>query len=59
MPADSADPPPPARAQQERYGILQLLRTRKDDGRSLIIYSHDEPDGDAPPQPPGDERERA
>ena len=42
MAAGSADPPPPERAQQERYGILELLRTRKDDGRSLILYSHDD-----------------
>ncbi len=62
MAAGSADPPPPERAQQERYGILELLRTRKDDGRSLILYSHDEPDdagGERPPQPPAGERGRA
>jgi hypothetical protein len=61
MVAGSADPPPPERAQQERYGILELLRTRKDDGRSLILYSHDEPDGDGdrPVQAPTGERGRA
>jgi hypothetical protein len=54
MAAGSADPPPPERAQHEHYGILELLRTRKDDGRALILYSHDERDGDsAPPAPTG------
>jgi hypothetical protein len=62
MAAGSADPPPPEREQQQRYGMLELLRTRKDDGRSLILYSHDEPEGDGgelPPQAPTGERERA
>ncbi|HEX3433383.1 MAG TPA: hypothetical protein VHT25_04900 [Solirubrobacteraceae bacterium] len=61
MVAGSADPPPPERPQQERYGILELLRTRKDDGRALLLYSHDEPDGDGerPPQTPTHEGERA
>jgi hypothetical protein len=57
MAAGSADPPPPERVQQARYGILELLRTRKEDGRSLILYSHDEPDGD--PQPQAQTGERA
>lgn len=26
--------------QQERYGPLSLLRTRKSDGRALILFSH-------------------
>jgi hypothetical protein len=26
----------------ERFGELSILRTSKDDGRALIIYSHDE-----------------
>lgn len=26
--------------QHERYGPLSLLRTRKDDGRALLIFSH-------------------
>ena len=62
MAAGSTDPPPPERAQQERYGVLDVLRTRKDDGRSLILYGHDEPDGDGgepPAQRPTDEREGA
>jgi hypothetical protein len=29
-------------ASGERYGPLGLTRIRKDDGRSLILYSHDE-----------------
>jgi hypothetical protein len=41
-------PAPPAageasrEATDERYGPLELTRVRKDDGRSLILYSHDE-----------------
>jgi hypothetical protein len=45
MSAGSADQPAPDDAQEERYGILALERMSKDDGRSLILYSHDE-DGD-------------
>lgn len=69
MAAGSTDPPPREREHQQRYGVLELLRTRKDDGRSLILYSHDEPDGedegdgngegDRPPGSPASERERA
>jgi hypothetical protein len=29
-------------ADNERYGPLELTRVRKDDGRALILYSHDE-----------------
>jgi hypothetical protein len=48
MAAGSADQPAPdAGAREERYGILTLVRMRKDDGRSLILYSHDERGGDA------------
>jgi hypothetical protein len=42
MAAGSADQPAPDEAQGQRYGILALARMRKDDGRSLILYSHDE-----------------
>jgi hypothetical protein len=28
----------------ERFGELSILRTSKDDGRALIIYSHEEHD---------------
>jgi hypothetical protein len=41
MAAGSADQPVPEPAPQERYGLLALARVRKDDGRSLILYSHD------------------
>jgi hypothetical protein len=48
MAAGSADQPAPdGAAQEERYGILTLGRTRKDDGRSLILYNHDEDGTDA------------
>jgi len=48
MAEGSADQPAPdGGAQEERYGILTLARMRKDDGRSLILYSHDEDGGDA------------
>jgi hypothetical protein len=28
----------------EHFGELSILRTSKDDGRALIIYSHEEPE---------------
>jgi hypothetical protein len=50
-------------AVNERYGPLELTRLRKDDGRALILYSHDE---GPPPQAsddsasePNDGRDRA
>jgi hypothetical protein len=47
MAAGSTDQPAPdGGGQEERYGILRLVRMRKDDGRSLILYSHDEDAGD-------------
>jgi hypothetical protein len=46
MAAGSADQPAPNGAQEERYGMLALARLQKDDGRSLILYSHDEDDED-------------
>ena len=46
MAAGSPDQPAPdGGAQEERYGILTLTRMRKDDGRSLLLYSHDEDGG--------------
>jgi hypothetical protein len=33
---DAREPP------SERFGELSILRTSKDDGRALIIYSHEE-----------------
>jgi hypothetical protein len=33
---DAGKPP------SERFGELSILRTSKDDGRALIIYSHEE-----------------
>jgi hypothetical protein len=48
MAAGSPDQPAPdGGGRAERYGILALARMRKDDGRSLILYSHDEDGGDA------------
>jgi hypothetical protein len=35
--ASQAVPPPPPG--KERYGPLALARTRKDDGRALLLYS--------------------
>jgi hypothetical protein len=56
MVAGSPVQPPPEPAPQERYGPLALAFVRKDDGRSLILYSHDEDREDAvetsqPPRP--------
>jgi hypothetical protein len=34
-----------AQEQLERYGPLTLARTRKDDGRRLILYSHSHSQG--------------
>jgi hypothetical protein len=47
MAAGSADQPARDRAHEERYGIVTLRRMSKDDGRSLILYSHDEDRADA------------
>jgi hypothetical protein len=33
------DPTDAAAGDEERYGPLRVLRTRKDDGRALILYS--------------------
>jgi len=57
MAAGPADQPAPEPAPQERYGLLALARVGKDDGRSLILYSHDEGYDDAveaPASPPAD-----
>jgi hypothetical protein len=59
MAAGPADQPAPEPAPQERYGLLALARVGKDDGRSLILYSHDEGRDDAveASQPPPGGRE--
>jgi hypothetical protein len=43
-PARGEDAPgqPPDTAGGECFGPLTLMRLRKDDGRSLILYGHDE-----------------
>jgi hypothetical protein len=49
MAPGSADPPAREPAPDERYGPLSLLRVRKDDGRSLILYERTDGAGaDAP-----------
>jgi hypothetical protein len=48
MPAGATDQPSPeGGSQEERYGIVTLRRMRKDDGRSLILYSHEQDHGDS------------
>lgn len=53
----------PEQATEERFGPLRITRVEKDDGRALILYSHDEQPrpqaGDASAQEPDDERDRA
>jgi hypothetical protein len=52
MAAGSVDQPQPEPAPDERYGIVAFVRTRKDDGRALILYSRAaDGTGGAPPQP--------
>jgi hypothetical protein len=62
MAAGSEQAPSPEPSQQERYGVLEIDRRRKEDGRALILYSHDETapatPGDAAPEP-RDGREQA
>jgi hypothetical protein len=36
----SDEPSAPA----ERYGILAVSRNHKDDGRNLLLYTHEEPE---------------
>lgn len=59
MAADSAAAASPERPAQERFGPLAIARLQKDDGRSLIIYSHDENGAEAgaapDPAPAGDD----
>jgi hypothetical protein len=55
MAAGSADQPPPEPAPNERYGIVALLRTRKDDGRSLILYSREDGADASGPEPASDD----
>src|SRR3954470_9748899 len=45
-PGSPDQPAPDGGVPEERYGILTLARFRKDDGRSLILYSHDEDGAD-------------
>jgi hypothetical protein len=45
MAAGSADQPAPDDATSERYGLVAIARMRKEDGRALILYSHDEREG--------------
>lgn len=62
MAAGSADQPAPDGAQEERYGILALARISKDDGRSLILYSHHDEGaeaGEASDRAPADDDEPA
>jgi hypothetical protein len=42
--------PGAAAGEGERYGPLELRRLRKDDGRSLIVYSRVEREGVGPPR---------
>ncbi|HWG08903.1 MAG TPA: hypothetical protein VN672_07835 [Solirubrobacteraceae bacterium] len=35
-------PEPEAETARERFGPLTLLRTRKADGRALLLFSHEE-----------------
>jgi len=37
--ADARSAPPQSGVEIERYGVLELRRTRKGDGRALIVYS--------------------
>jgi hypothetical protein len=59
MSAGSVDQPAPDGAQEEHYGVLALARLQKADGRSLILYSHDEDvddaDGESDRAPGGDD----
>jgi hypothetical protein len=43
----------------ERFGPVAVARLRKDDGRALILYSHDEDAGDATDRPPATGAEQA
>lgn len=45
--ARTASEPPAPPSGEERYGPLNVLRTRKADGRSLILYSRERPASDA------------
>lgn len=43
---EERDPREPGEGGRERYGPLQLLRTRKDDGRALLLFSRPEHPGE-------------
>jgi hypothetical protein len=53
MASGSADQPAREPAPDERYGPLSLLRMRKDDGRSLILYERTDGAGAAAPASAG------
>jgi hypothetical protein len=55
MAAGSDDQPLPEPVPNERYGIVALFRTHKDDGRSLILYSREDHADGASPEPAGDD----
>jgi hypothetical protein len=40
--AQASEPDPLEQAADERFGPLSVTRVSKDDGRALILYSHDE-----------------
>jgi hypothetical protein len=54
MAEESAAGPASRHSEQEQFGVLEIARYRKDDGRSLILYSHaeDAEDADAADRPP-------
>jgi hypothetical protein len=49
MASGSSDQPPREPKSRESYGPLSLLRMRKDDGRSLILYERTDGAGADPP----------
>jgi hypothetical protein len=49
MASRSGDQPPREPAPRELYGPLTVLRMRKDDGRSLILYERTDGAGAEPP----------
>jgi hypothetical protein len=39
-------PPGEPGAAAERYGVVAVSRSRKDDGRNLLLYTREEPGGE-------------
>jgi hypothetical protein len=39
-------PPGEPSAAAERYGVVAVSRSRKDDGRNLLLYTREEPGGE-------------